>query len=412
MSEKNLTIHVKKLASGICKTLFDEGYTAYFAGGWVRDLLLDKVTDEIDIATSAPPFVIQRIFSKTIPVGIAFGVVIVVLEGINFEVTTFRKDHAYHDGRHPETIDFSTPEKDAQRRDFTINGMFYDPLSETIYDYVRGQEDLHHKLIRAIGDPAERFKEDRLRMVRAVRFAARLGFHIEETTSAAIKASASTLFPSVSIERIWQELCKMSAYPHFDQALLMLHTFGLLQIIFPQLASCSQEELTTRISAFPYFPMHCPTIVYLLELFPDFTLDERLHLCLYLKTSQHEKKITEFFTTAQILFKQTTIEAVDWAHFYAHPLSELFLSVTAAKVLPPKRLHFLQEHENRRRVLKKHTERIRGKTPLVTAQHLLNLGIPAGKKMGQLLKQAERIAINEDIHDPELVLKKLSIDSI
>jgi poly(A) polymerase len=400
---------IKALAKDICKTLFDEGYTAYFAGGWVRDLLMGKETDEIDIATSAPPVVIQSLFPKTFPVGIAFGVIIVVVDGINFEVTTFRKDHAYCDGRHPEGVDFSTPKNDAQRRDFTINGMFYDPLSETVYDYVHGQEDLKKKIIRAIGNPAERFAEDRLRMVRSVRFAARLGFHISEETEAAIRAYAPSLFPSVSMERIWQELCKMAAHPHFDQALLMLHTYGLLQVIFPHLP-LSKKELESRVAAFPYFPLKAPAIVYILELFTNLALEQKLALGVYLKTSLQERKIVEFFTAAHTFFKQLTIESVDWAHFYAHPLSELFLEVEAAKILPPQRAYFVSEHEKRQKSLEKHIARIKKKAPLVTSKHLHELGIAPGKQMGTLLKMAERIAINEDLHEPESVLKQLKLD--
>lgn len=396
-----------EIGKKICQTLFDAGYIAYFAGGWVRDLLRGVEAEEIDIATNAPPAVIEKLFPKTVPVGIAFGVVIVVMEGRHFEVTTFRKDHPYNDGRHPEGIDFSTPEKDAERRDFTINGMFYDPLSETLYDYVSGQQDLKNGIIRAIGAPEERFKEDRLRMVRAIRFAARLGFTIEEKTAKAIKLYARTLFPSVSMERICQELCKMAAHPHFDQALLMLHQFGLLTVIFPQILNIDSSELEKKVSFFPYFPRDCPTIVYLLELFSSASLEEKLQLCLYLKTSTKEQKITQFFSESEELFSHVIIEPVEWAHFYAHPLSDLFLKVSAAKILPPKRLPFLAEHEKRQRALKKHIERIQQKTPLVTASHLQQLGVPQGKKMGLLLKMAERLAINEDLHEPEAVLERL-----
>jgi poly(A) polymerase len=397
----------QSFAKTICQTLFDAGYTAYIAGGWVRDLLLGQESDEIDIATSAPPYVIQKLFPKTIPVGIAFGVVIVVIEGINFEVTTFRKDHPYSDGRHPTGIDFSTAEKDAQRRDFTINGMFYDPLTETLHDYVGGKEDLHKGIIRTIGDPEERFSEDRLRMVRAVRFASRLGFTIDEATAKAITTYAPTLFPSVSIERIWQELCKMAAYPHFDQAILMLHHFGLLSAIFPQLRTTSLETIKKRVEPFPYFPMGAPPIAYLLELFPSLSLEERLQLCLYLKTSTQERKLVEFFTASQELFTRPSVEPVEWAHFYAHPLSELFTHIAAARLLPPHRAPFLEEHTQRFKSLKKHIERIQIKNPLITSAHLQQIGIPPGKKMGLFLKMAERIAINENLNLPEAVLQRL-----
>ncbi|MCC5832360.1 MAG: CCA tRNA nucleotidyltransferase [Chlamydiales bacterium] len=395
------------LATSICQTLFEAGYTAYFAGGWVRDLLLDNPTDEIDIATSAPPHVIQELFPKTIPVGIAFGVVIVVLEGINFEVTTFRKDHPYYDGRHPEGVDFSTPEKDAFRRDFTINGMFFDPLSESIYDYVGGREDLEKRLIRAIGDPRRRFSEDRLRMIRAVRFSARLEFRIEEETDAAICELASTLFPSVSMERIWQEFCKMAAFPHFDQALIQLKRLNLLETIFPQLKEADIEKL---VSPFLYFPLRSPAIIYLLELFPDASLEERIALCSYLKTSNAEKKLVEFFTRSSALFDQPGTEPYDWAHLYAHPHSELLIRVRAARIYPPERIVFLEEHEARRERLKKHIERIQEHRPLVTSAMLKEKGIPPGKKMGQLLKEAERFAVNHHLDSPEEVLKMLPIN--
>ncbi len=388
------------LATSICQTLFEAGYVAYFAGGWVRDHLLGHPSDEIDIATSAPPHIIQELFPRTIPVGIAFGVVIVIHEGVNFEVATFRKDHPYHDGRHPDGVDFSTPEKDAVRRDFTINGMFFDPLNEFIYDYVDGRNDLEKGVIRAIGNPRERFLEDRLRMIRACRFSARLVFPIEEETEAAIKELASTLLPAVSMERIWQEFNKMAAYPHFDRALIQLNSLGLMEHIFPQLKGVDIEK---RVSSFPYFPLDCPTIVYLLELFPD-TPSE---LCEYLKATNEDKKLVTFFSKSAELFSQPGIENYQWAHFYAHPHSKLLIQVRAAKIHPPERLAFLEEHAVRQEQLKKHIKRIKTRTPLVTSAILEKEGIAPGKKMGVLLKKAEQIGVNENIEDPSTLIKRL-----
>lgn len=387
------------LATSICRILFESGYVAYFAGGWVRDLLLKQPTDEIDIATSAPPEVVQKLFPKTIPVGVAFGVIIVVIDGVNFEVTTFRKDHSYHDGRHPDGIDFSTPEKDALRRDFTINGMFYDPLTKTIYDYVGGQQDLKKKIIRAIGDPRHRFMEDRLRMIRAIRFSSRLKFQIEEKTAEAIHEQASTLFPSVSMERIWQELTKMAASHHFDQALITMEKLGLLQIIFPQL----KTSIEKYVAPFPYFPSDCPPIIYILELFPKTSLEECLALCDYLKTTNEDKKLVAFFIES----KKPPEQPYDWAHFYAHPNADLFLRVQAAKILPPDRESFMKEHEARRTFLNTHIDRIRKRQPLVTAAMLQKRGIKPGKEMGLLLKKAEQIAINFNLNSSEEVLKTL-----
>lgn len=186
----------------IVDTLIEHGFSAYYAGGWVRDFLLQRDSDDIDIATSAPPEAIQKLFPHTVPIGIAFGIVLVIVEGHQYEVATFRQDIEYKDGRRPAAIAFSSAEEDAKRRDFTINGMFYDPIEQKVLDFVEGIADLEAKIIRAIGDPHERIREDRLRMIRAARLACRFHFTIEENTKAAIRAHAKELFPAVAIERI------------------------------------------------------------------------------------------------------------------------------------------------------------------------------------------------------------------
>ena len=176
-----------KHAKSIVAKLSRAGYTAYFAGGWVRDYVMGHPSEDIDIATNAAPAEIMDLFPHTILVGLAFGVVIVVIEGHQFEVATFRKDLQYIDGRHPQGIEMSTPREDALRRDFTINGMFYDPLEEVIHDFVHGQEDIRLGIIRTIGNPHERFFEDRLRMLRAFRFSSRFSFSIDPETQEAIQ---------------------------------------------------------------------------------------------------------------------------------------------------------------------------------------------------------------------------------
>ncbi len=359
----------------------------------MRDQLLNIPSTEIDIATSASPKQVQALFPKTIPVGIAFGVIIVVLKGINFEVATFRKDHPYHDGRHPDGVDFSSPKKDAERRDFTINGMFYDPLTDEIHDFVNGKQDLKARILRAIGNPAQRFTEDRLRMIRAVRFATRFGFRIEEKTAEAIQNQASTLFPAVSMERIWQEFCKMSTHPRFDLALIMLHRFGLLQTIFPEL----DDDIEKRVALFPYFPPQTPTIVYLAELIPSPDLGH------YLKVSNKEQQLLEFFLQKE----PQTLTA--WAHFYAHPHTELWEAVQTAKILPPEKTSFHESHKKRRLRLERHIERIKSQKPLVTAAHLQKLGIKPSQEMGQLLKKAEEIAIENDLHSAQEVISRLEL---
>jgi poly(A) polymerase len=232
------------VATAIVQKLHDHGYVAYFAGGCIRDALQDIPPKDIDIATSANPGQVQALFQRTIPVGIQFGVVRVLVSDLEFEVASFRSDGVYLDGRRPSEIRFSTPEQDALRRDFTINGMFYDPLSDTVIDYVNGREDLAGKLIRAIGQPSERFAEDRLRMLRAIRFATTLAFEIEPRTWSAVKADAPAI-AVVSPERIRDELLKILVDPHRLRGFDLLDRSGLLAEILPEVAAlkgCDQPE--------------------------------------------------------------------------------------------------------------------------------------------------------------------------
>src|SRR5271156_4395254 len=181
------------------------GFVAYLAGGCVRDRILGVKAKDFDIATDARPEVVQSLFANTIAVGAKFGVIVAVIDGDAFEVATFRADAPYLDGRRPSAVHFGTLEADALRRDFTIGGMYYDPFADRIIDLVGGRRDLRAGLIRAIGNPRERFAEDRLRMLRAIRFAARLNFTIEPSTMDAIRRAAPAI-TEVSAERIGDEL--------------------------------------------------------------------------------------------------------------------------------------------------------------------------------------------------------------
>ncbi|MCB1180703.1 MAG: CCA tRNA nucleotidyltransferase [Chlamydiia bacterium] len=391
-------------ASFIVKTLAEEGYVAYFAGGWVRDYLLGSEANEIDIATDAPPEVVLALFPKTVSVGISFGVILVIIDQMQFEVSTFRRDLEYQDGRHPEGVLFSSPEEDAKRRDFTINGMFYDPLTKTLFDYVGGKSDLEKKIIRAIGDPEDRFREDRLRMMRAVRFSARFGFSIVKKTEDAIKHNARTLFPAVSMERIWQELCKMASFPNFDQALIHLMRLGLLQVIFPELEKISQIDIDKRVASFFQFPKETPTILFLIHLFPDHDLSFYIELCRRLKTSSEERKWVEFFISSQPLFYEKQ-DHFTWAHFYANPRSRTVLGIQL--IILGKEHALTDEHQKREMLLAPHIKRIQTQSPLVTSSHLRELGIKPGRQMGELLMQAEKIAINHHLNSSQAVLAKL-----
>lgn len=224
----------------VLETLRRHGYTAYFAGGCVRDRLLGVAAKDFDVATDARPDGVQRLFSHTIPVGVQFGVCLVVVDGQTVEVATFRADGHYLDGRRPATVRFTTPQEDARRRDFTINGMFYDPIADRVIDYVNGQADLKGGMIRAIGHPAARFAEDRLRLLRAVRFAARLGFTIAPSTQAAIAESAATVI-SVAWERIGDEVVKLLTEGGACHGFRLLAETGLLDQVLPELTGPSAE---------------------------------------------------------------------------------------------------------------------------------------------------------------------------
>jgi poly(A) polymerase len=225
---------MEKAARKIVERLRGDGHIAYFAGGCVRDIVRRVTPKDYDVATSATPEVVQKLFPRTYAVGAHFGVIIVLENDFQFEVATFRSDDTYIDGRHPSAVHFSSPEEDARRRDFTINGMFYDPVAEKVIDYVGGRADIDAKLVRAIGDPAQRFSEDRLRMLRAVRFATVLNYEIDKQTWEALIANASSI-NQISAERIREELVRIFVSPNRVRGWDLLDSSGLMRAILPEL---------------------------------------------------------------------------------------------------------------------------------------------------------------------------------
>src|SRR6204780_4320376 len=247
-------------ASTILRALRQQGFEAYLAGGCVRDLLLKREPADYDIATSATPAQVMEIFPETYAVGAQFGVVLIPLpeeqrgEGVGntpkseaVEVATFRSDLGYSDGRRPDEVRFTQdPREDVARRDFTINGMMLDPVSGELLDFVGGRKDLEAGIIRAIGDPELRFAEDKLRMLRAVRFAARFEYAIEEQTLAAIQRLAHEI-QVVSSERVRDELTKMLTEGHARRALLLLDESGLLKEVLPEIAAMKGVQQPHKI---------------------------------------------------------------------------------------------------------------------------------------------------------------------
>lgn len=227
----------KQFAIEVVKRLRNRGFEAFWAGGCVRDRLLGRTAKDYDVATNASPQQTREVFGsrRTLDIGAAFGVIVVLGPGGSepVEVTTFRSDASYSDGRHPDEVYFSTAEEDAQRRDFTINGVFYDPLNGKYRDFVNGIHDLEIGVIRAIGDANARFGEDKLRMLRAVRFAATFAFHIDDATFSAVRSRASEI-TQVSAERIGAELRLMLVHDNRAKAVQLLSSSGLLKAILPE----------------------------------------------------------------------------------------------------------------------------------------------------------------------------------
>jgi len=253
---------LKDFATSIVRTLRERGHKAYLVGGCVRDLLLGREPADYDVATDATPEEVMRIFPETYAVGAQFGVVLVPLPERDVaidvtcnavtcyvspktnvvEVATFRSDIGYSDGRHPDQVRFSKdPREDVERRDFTINGMLLDPVTNEVLDFVGGRKDLEAGIIRAIGDPDRRFAEDKLRLLRAVRFAARFGYTIEPGTFQAIQKTASQI-DQVSRERVRDELSRMLIEGHARQAFLLLDESGLLHEVLPEIEAMKEVE--------------------------------------------------------------------------------------------------------------------------------------------------------------------------
>jgi len=234
-------VSAREKAIFVVERLRQEGFEAFFAGGCVRDMLLDKAPQDYDIATSARPEDIQRVFTETIPVGAQFGVILVLVDGEPFEVASFRHDGPYLDGRRPSHVRYGSLQEDIFRRDFTINGMIYDPVEDRVIDLVEGRKDLERRTIRAIGDAQQRFEEDRLRMIRAVRFAAGLDFAIEPLTFDAIKQLAATI-TQISWERIGEEVTRILTEGGARRGFELLDETGLLEVLLPEIAALKGSQ--------------------------------------------------------------------------------------------------------------------------------------------------------------------------
>lgn len=296
--------HRAERAFLVAKKLQDAGYQAVFAGGCVRDNLLGRFPQDYDIATDAKPDVIESLFEKTLAVGKSFGVIVVLIDEDEIEVATFRADGESSDGRHPDTVTFCGMEEDAKRRDLTINGIFFDPVATKTYDFVQGKADLENKVIRLIGNPEDRIKEDKLRMLRVIRFTARFDFKVDPATLEAVTKHASEI-TSVSAERILDELLKILRARNFRTSIDLLFETNLIEYILPEVKAMKGCEQPADYH--PEGDVLTHTIL-ALEALPEDASDELL-----MGTLLHDvgKPPTQVFAPDRIRFNEHDIRGAD-----------------------------------------------------------------------------------------------------
>jgi poly(A) polymerase len=371
----------RQAAIKIIRQLNSSGYEALLAGGCVRDMLISRKANDYDVATNARPEEIMKIFKRTLKVGAKFGVVIVLIENQQVEVATFRSETGYADGRHPAVVKFASAAEDAGRRDFTINGMFYDPVNEKVVDYVDGHKDLRKKIIRTIGRPEERFGEDYLRMLRAVRFSTQLGFRIGPETWSAICKNAEKI-NKISGERIAIELEGILVDPNRSAGASMLVKGGLAEAIFPGFVG-EQAELAIRILS--QLPKKVGFALALAGFFGGWETEFALQGCGILKLSTNLNRQIKFLLSNRgiLLNDQMSLAQLKLlvSEPYFHDLYELQKAIqkaehrgVAALVNLQKRINALGDAELKPR-------------PLLNGHDLIRLGAVPGPALGQLAEE-------------------------
>lgn len=405
----------REFAHSVVERLRQQGYEALWAGGCVRDYLLGLEPHDYDVATNARPPQVQKLFRRTVAVGVQFGVIDVLgpEPQLQVQVATFRSDGAYTDGRHPDAVTFGTAEADALRRDFTINGMFFDPLTSKVIDYVGGQTDLAAKVLRAIGDPVERFTEDKLRLLRAIRFAARFALQIDTGTEAALARMAPQI-TVVSAERITEEMRKMLGHPTRHQAMLLVNRLGLLQPILPELHSPQATfAALAHLPAEAVFPL--ALAVFLLDVGGASGEDALRRL--------QQRKWRQSFAEKWRLSNHE-LEEMSW-------LLDHHADLRAARTLPWAKLKPLLAHTGIDDLLALHqaqamaagcsldavaycAERLRTWTeeelnplPLVTGDDLKEAGLPPGPKFKEILTHLREAQLNGELFTRGQALARL-----
>ncbi len=387
----------RRAAIEITRRLQRHGFQALLAGGCVRDMLLGRPAKDYDVATDARPADVMRLFARTLTVGAKFGVVIVLIRGRPVEVATFRSEAGYEDGRHPSAVRFTSAAEDASRRDFTINGMFYDPPKEQVIDHVGGQADLRKRIIRTVGNPQERFREDYLRMLRAVRFSTQLGFAIEPQTYAAIGCNAAEIV-RISGERIAVELEGILIDPNRAAGASMLIETALAEAIFPRFAGARADRAVAVLAqlrkkvdfplALAAFFAGCPT---------DFAMDR----CKILRLSKRQTKHIEFLLSHRSRLLDADMSLAPLKKLLAKPyFRDLYELERAIQKAAAAKEGLASLSRLRRRVRALRGVDVEPK-PLLNGRDLMRLGAVPGPALGQLAEELYVAQLEGEVQTPE-----------
>jgi poly(A) polymerase len=381
-------------ALSIVRKLRQNGFTAFFAGGCVRDMLLGRRANDYDVATNALPEQIIGLFRRTLKIGAKFGVVVVLLGDRQIEVATFRTEGGYADGRHPGQVKFTVAKEDALRRDFTINGMFYDPIGRSVLDYVGGQEDLERRVIRTIGAAQERFGEDYLRMLRAVRFAAKLDFEIEKKTWAAMSALSANI-SDISAERIAAELENILTHPNRKRGAQLLCQSGLAGHIFP---SMTHDEMTQGINVLGALGKRIDWPLGLATFFVGLDPAKAIGFTETLRPSTALIKHVSFLSENRGILLDSDMPLAQLKLLLASPYFwDLFELQTAIQKVTGLSLAPLKKIKRRARALKGINLCPK---PLLDGHELIAMGAVAGPMVGRLGREMYIAQLAEEIADP------------
>lgn len=401
----------RQFAVSVVQQLVDAGFTAVWAGGCVRDELLGRIPKDYDVATSATPDQVIQLFGKrrTVPVGASFGVIMVLGPSKacgQIEVATFRSDGEYLDGRRPESIQFCSPEEDALRRDFTINGMFFDPLTQQLLDYVEGQNDLQRHVIRAIGDAEARFEEDKLRMLRAIRFTATFHFDLDQQTAVAIHRFRDQI-QQVSVERIAAEMRRMMSHPSRATAIKLLQETGLLSAICPFLNPDTNVEAIHRIMEHLKEEAFEPSFAALLSGLYDSTLKHPRQRSEAVRSACHSWKLSNAETDSICWILDSAHQCKQDQPIPLHVLKPIladqrnslvidFLTASAVAGNRPS----LPAYQLVGYLATADSELL-NPDPLISGKDLFELGVPPGPCFADLISKVRRLQLDEVLKSPQ-----------